>query len=304
MTARYFKVLLFIFIPVFLFITKSYSQTSTNERHIGVSMRMIGHQILLNAGDSTSRVLAVEKELDRYKIEFEADFQLNTEKLVTTVNQIVKKTKIASSYLVEVEECDTKKVIYAYEIDNTTELDFTPCLTRIQPKACYKLFVTILNPSNPIAFWPATQSTSKRPPPSIKPSVNSFIIVLQIIPFFILTGLLLYFWKKKQKLKADSKMILIGKYQFDKTNRILSFENKKTELSSKESDLLSLLYNSTNTVLEREYILKIVWGDEGNYIGRTLDVFISKLRKKLAADSNLKIINIRGVGYKFMIDTV
>jgi DNA-binding response OmpR family regulator len=48
--------------------------------------------------------------------------------------------------------------------------------------------------------------------------------------------------------------------------------------------------------------LNKVWGDEGDYIGRTLDVFISKLRKKLEADSSIKIVNIRGVGYKLVMD--
>lgn len=94
----------------------------------------------------------------------------------------------------------------------------------------------------------------------------------------------------------------IGKYQFDQRNMNLVFENEKIELSSKESDLLLLLYNAANTTLERGDILKNVWGDEGNYIGRTLDVFISKLRKKLEADTNIKIVNVRGVGYKLILN--
>jgi DNA-binding response OmpR family regulator len=53
--------------------------------------------------------------------------------------------------------------------------------------------------------------------------------------------------------------------------------------------------------IEREKILNVVWGDEGDYVGRTLDVFISKLRKKFSGDENVKIINVRGVGYKLML---
>jgi DNA-binding response OmpR family regulator len=82
----------------------------------------------------------------------------------------------------------------------------------------------------------------------------------------------------------------------------LSFEDKSVELSSKEAELLSLLHNFANAPLEREVILQKVWGDEGDYVGRTLDVFISKLRKKLEADANVKIVNIRGVGYKLVMD--
>jgi DNA-binding response OmpR family regulator len=73
-------------------------------------------------------------------------------------------------------------------------------------------------------------------------------------------------------------------------------------LTSKEADLLILLHNSVNTGIEREVILNEVWGDEGDYVGRTLDVFISKLRKKLEGDSSVKIVNIRGVGYKLVLN--
>ena len=69
-----------------------------------------------------------------------------------------------------------------------------------------------------------------------------------------------------------------------------------------ESDLLLLLYNEANQTVERDVILSKVWGDEGDYVGRTLDVFISKLRKKLEADPNVKIVNIRGIGYKLVLN--
>jgi DNA-binding response OmpR family regulator len=83
----------------------------------------------------------------------------------------------------------------------------------------------------------------------------------------------------------------------------LSHNGKPVELTSKESDLLQLLSHSANDTVDRETILKTVWGDDGDYIGRTLDVFISKLRKKLEADPNVKIANIRGIGYKLIVDS-
>ncbi|MBT8195742.1 MAG: winged helix-turn-helix domain-containing protein, partial [Bacteroidia bacterium] len=70
----------------------------------------------------------------------------------------------------------------------------------------------------------------------------------------------------------------------------------------KEADLLLLLYNSANTTVERETILIRVWGNDGDYVGRIMDVFISKLRKKLEADTSVKIVNIRGIGYKLVMD--
>jgi DNA-binding response OmpR family regulator len=108
--------------------------------------------------------------------------------------------------------------------------------------------------------------------------------------------------KTKSKTSVDQNIISIGQYRFNKRKMELWFEDQRVELTSKECDLLQLLCDSTNNTVERETILKMVWGDDGDYVGRTLDVFISKLRKKLEGDSNIKIANIRGVGYKLVID--
>jgi len=66
--------------------------------------------------------------------------------------------------------------------------------------------------------------------------------------------------------------------------------------------LLSLLYASVNETVNKETLLNKVWGDEGDYVGRTLDVYISKLRKKLESDTSIKLKNIRGVGYKLIVE--
>jgi DNA-binding response OmpR family regulator len=83
---------------------------------------------------------------------------------------------------------------------------------------------------------------------------------------------------------------------------LLIREEKTIELTSKESELLNLLYASANETVERDIILNKVWGDEGDYVGRTLDVYISKLRKKLGNDASIQIKNIRGIGYKLIIE--
>jgi DNA-binding response OmpR family regulator len=115
-------------------------------------------------------------------------------------------------------------------------------------------------------------------------------------------GLILFMRRKKtEELTPGSDVFLIGKYRFDKKNMKLINEEGKVDLTSKEADLLYMLYSSVNETLERDQILRVVWGDEGDYVGRTLDVFISKLRKKLEGDSTVKIINVRGVGYKLIL---
>lgn len=112
---------------------------------------------------------------------------------------------------------------------------------------------------------------------------------------------MVYLIKRKSKQKIEAELISIGQFQFDQKRMILSLKAQSIELSTKEADLLFLLYSNENKTLERGYILNHIWGDEGDYVGRTLDVFISKLRKKLEADPALKIINVRGVGYRFVV---
>src|SRR5690606_17632419 len=102
---------------------------------------------------------------------------------------------------------------------------------------------------------------------------------------------------------VNRNLLSIGDYYFDTLNSELLVENERVPLSGKEADLLLLLYNAANTTVDRQLILKNIWGDDNNYIGRTLDVFISKLRKKLEGDSSLKIVNVRGVGYKLVMNS-
>lgn len=302
MVTRYFLSFFLIVVGLFGHISNGHAQPYATESQVKVAMRMIGHELLLLSGDSTSRVLPVQKVDDRYKIEFESEFEFVPGQLVELVNNIIAQTEIAPRYLVEVEECETKEVVYSYEIDLTNKSDIIPCGKRDQPLNCYTLFFTILEPKNTVAGLDENSPLFQGNNHFTNSTENEFDKNWLIIPIILLLGVILLVWMKKKKQKTRPEIINIGAYQFDKLNMQLSFKNKTTELSSKESDLLLLLYTSVNTTLERESILKEVWGDDGDYVGRTMDVFISKLRKKLADDSNLKIINIRGVGYKFVVN--
>jgi DNA-binding response OmpR family regulator len=122
------------------------------------------------------------------------------------------------------------------------------------------------------------------------------------IPLLLLLGVTRYFRKKKTPAAVDPHLVQIGAFRFDQRNMTLTFEDERVDLSHKEAELLTLLHQSANATVEREVLLQKVWGDEGDYVGRTLDVYISKLRKKLEADASVKIVNIRGVGYKLVVD--
>ncbi|WP_445747554.1 response regulator transcription factor [Polaribacter sp.] len=94
--------------------------------------------------------------------------------------------------------------------------------------------------------------------------------------------------------------IEIGKYQFNFTKQTLSFNEKTFQLTSREAELLFQLSEKKNELLDRTFILNKLWGNDDFFNARSMDVFISKLRKKLQYDPNIQIINVRGFGYKLI----
>jgi len=281
-----------VFVCILMFSINSMAVNPPNEKHIEVSLRMIGHKVLLNANDSISRVLPIKKENDHYRIQFESEFGFNPEQLVNTVNEVMSASKMATGYFMEVEHCETREVVYSYEIGDLENIDIIPCRSRDQPRSCYSLLFTLSDTRETLADKITGSSEKTR---------QAYYIPI-ILLFFLLVALYFALRKKTNRLKTDPNLIAFGQSYFDKRNGVLTIEEQRIELSSKEADLLLLLYEKSNTTVKREIILNKVWGDEGDYVGRTLDVFISKLRKKLETDKSVKIVNIRGVGYKLVID--
>ncbi len=93
----------------------------------------------------------------------------------------------------------------------------------------------------------------------------------------------------------------IGEYSFDSKRQILNTKNNQYNLTSKESELLRLLCLNKDNILDRNTALKEIWGSESYFDGRSMDVFISKLRKYLKNDSSIEIINIHGKGFKLIV---
>ena len=102
--------------------------------------------------------------------------------------------------------------------------------------------------------------------------------------------------------KDNVNVHFIGDYEFKPQSLELNHPTAKKLLTKKESELLKLLCINRNGVLERETALKLVWGEDDYFLGRSMDVFISKLRKYLKADSKIKIINVHGVGFKLEVN--
>ena len=101
-------------------------------------------------------------------------------------------------------------------------------------------------------------------------------------------------------LKQDLSNINIGTYQFDYKKQTLYFNKESELLTHRESELLLHLSQKKNEVLDRTFILKKLWGNDDFFNARSMDVFITKLRRKLKKDNDIQIVNVRGYGYKLI----
>ena len=109
---------------------------------------------------------------------------------------------------------------------------------------------------------------------------------------------------KRRKPLSDTRsgLITIGTYQFDASKLILSCSKQERILTQREGIILELLCRHLNNTLKREEILNQVWGDDDYFMGRSLDVFISKLRKYLQHDPAVQIVNHHGVGFRLKVE--
>ena len=113
------------------------------------------------------------------------------------------------------------------------------------------------------------------------------------------------FLKRSQKNSptlTTSQIHKVGNCSFDSKNYTVTCQNNTVSLTQREAELLSFFINHKNTVLKREEILKALWGEDDYFMGRSLDVFISRLRKIFAEDDSVTIENLHGIGFKFRVE--
>lgn len=278
-------------------------QLDFQEKELKVSLRLIGHELLLASGDSSSLVMPIVADSNTYRLAFENDFALNPDELISLVDSVMEIKRHVKSYVVEVLECESMDIVYSYSVNGFDNENLSPCRGRPLQKACYQILFT-LNKTFEKPISKVFESTA-----AIENSLmvddeeeNSTLQNLALLILVLSIGLTIYLAARQLKKPATNRLVKVGRFQFDENRAELHYEKDKTELSTKEADLLLLLFKSANSTLERDFILNQVWGDEGDYVGRTLDVFISKLRKKLELDPDIKIVNVRGVGYKMVLD--
>ncbi|WP_026898832.1 winged helix-turn-helix domain-containing protein [Daejeonella oryzae] len=267
----------------------AFSMTGNDEFDIArreVLLRRIGHELLLQSGDSISRVLPVKKVAENeYQIRFENDLTFQPDSLVNTTQRLLAKDPLTHDYVVNVLNCSNSTIAYGYAISKNRKDDIVACIGRKQPTACYIIDV-------------------KFKPSGINATRNGYIF--SGLSFLAFVGLIfLRSVKPRRALPVGQKtsMFTLGSVLFDAKNRKLIVNGKTVDLTGTETRVLLIFALSPNEIIERSRLQKEIWEDDGIIVGRSLDMFISKLRKKLEFDANIKIVVIRGKGYKLEINS-
>ena len=99
---------------------------------------------------------------------------------------------------------------------------------------------------------------------------------------------------------SDQEEFKVGKYKFDYKHQVLDLKGVQHKLTTKEAELLKLLCLHINDVLDRNFALKSIWNDDNYFNGRSMDVYIAKLRKYLKEDASVELINVHGKGFKLL----
>ena len=267
---------------IFLLLNSNNDSNTFSER-VKISLRSVGNQLLLINKDSTSIVSPViALENNKYQLSFQKPLSFEPGQLVAIIEQAFQKAQLPNNYLVETVQCEAQEVAYSYQILNTVENNIVPCIGRHLPKNCYTIEVlfTDLN----------TTSGSK--------NIAYYT--------FLLCGIILLFlgfYNKNEEVNKEKtrEYATLGSFQFYPEQNKLVKQAEEIKLSKKECELLEIFAASPNQIIKRDELTKKVWEDHGVFVGRSLDTYISKLRKKLEADESIKITNVHGVGYKLEI---
>lgn len=276
--------LLFITVICVAFMTVDRDDYTISRRE--VLLRRIGHEILLQSGDITSRVLPIKKIAENeYQISFESELTFLPDSLMSTTQRFLDNAPLSNNYIVNVLNCDNSSIIYGYAISKNKKDDIVTCIGRRQPKACYRINI-------------------KFKPNGITIEENGY--VLGSLSFVAFVGFI--FWRSVTPRKTlpdgqQTNMFALDSVLFDAKNRKLIIDGKTTDLTGTETRVLLMFASSPNEIIERSRLQKEIWEDEGVIVGRSLDMFISKLRKKLELDPNIKIVVIRGKGYRLEVST-
>ncbi len=259
---------------------------------VNLALRRTADRLLRQSGDSTSRIPPIEEDsAGIWRIHLEQPFQY--EHLPALLQSSLDMHGIQRSYKVAVRQCADATIDVGYhQLDflaqnnapTNGQKDLVPCAGREMMEGCHFIEITFLKPESqgPIG-------------------ANATKILLIVLGALIGYGF--YWWQKPKPVvpvaaAVEPDWLTFGNSRLDVGGQILLCNGVRQTLTFRETKLLRLFASSPDHLLERDFILQHVWADEGILVGRSVDVFVSRLRKKLGTDSSIGIVAVHGIGYR------
>ncbi|HYG03650.1 MAG TPA: winged helix-turn-helix domain-containing protein [Chryseosolibacter sp.] len=286
-----------LFIVGIFLLASSFTKPSNRDalaKKTNLIVRQLGHRLLLQAGDSTSRVLPVSEIREgTFLLQFERNFVFSHDSLMSLSRALLPKSEFPAGYTVTVHECENTSIVYGFQVNKSTP-DILACQGRREPAGCYTIEI----------LFPDLYETSFDYP--VAGLVGSGLLLFSVsllIGRFSKNPTATTLQHQHQSITKESVLELaaLGKFLFDVKHQRLLLGDEVISLTDKECRVLELLSNNFGELIPRETLMEKVWISEGVITGRSLDMFVSKLRKKLSSDPDLRITNVHGKGYKLEI---
>lgn len=254
----------------------------TKQENINLTLRQVADRMYRLCGDSTSQIPAVRRRgTSNYSVKLTS--HLVYDSLPRLLERSLRQHGISDRYTVTIRPCDSEEILLGY-ISADVQSGVVACTGRDIERNCQELTVS---------FLPVGKA-------SVLPLIASLLLIA-------IGGWFVYQYRSpalqpvaKAPIPAD-RLVTIGQSQYDPHNLSITVLGKSQQLTYRENKLLGYFIDHANQVLTREALQSHVWEDEGVIVGRSLDVFISRLRKLLKPDEQLRITNIHGVGYKLEV---
>jgi hypothetical protein len=288
---KYMRFLPLLALPFLAWLLPPVSETTSGDfssEKVNLALRRTADGLLRAMGDSTSRIPAIEHaDANTWRVRLDQPFQY--EQLPGLLQASLELHGIRRPYEVAIRDCSDGTIDLGYhqaDVVYPPDNGTVPCSGRDMPEGCHYIEVEFSETSQSSTFW----------------AIKYGVLLLAM------GGIVGFWFARRQKPKSgpvadapavgETDWLEFGHSRLDVSGQILVCAGVSHPLTFRETKLLRLFASNPDRLLERDEILRQVWADEGVLVGRSVDVFVSRLRKKLAGDGSLGIVAVHGVGYR------
>lgn len=286
--ARYWPLILALPFTAWLLSPGPGNGSDTPPEKINLALRRTADRLLRAAGDSTSRIPAVEQAGGGvWRIRLERPFKY--EELPTQLQASLDQYGIRQPFTVAVRRCEDHLIELGFHQADLADGQPAPCSGRVMAEGCHYIEIAFEEPAGTL----------------YRRKAISWLVWIAFAGTAI-GGWWLFRQRKAPILPSpaagmEPDWMVFGHSQLDVAGQILICNGIQQQLTFRETKLLRLFASNPNLLLEREQIIHQVWADEGVLVGRSVDMFVSRLRKKLADDPSVRIVAVHGVGYRMEV---